>query len=207
MNQVTDNQQSDKSNNTPEPAAAITGTVNERLLVELQEASDREKYGARSRMGKKMGLLSSSFKSDTTDAERQARIAEARNLNGVNPVVALAGSVFALGAAAGLWALTNFLAEYFVLHPIEEETVYVVARITAVFRNVVMGLVALASGFFGVTGLGIFLLGVRVAYGVLTGELDPTPIQSSKATLEKEKVDLGSVWDLMTNKNQKRGRR
>ena len=194
-----------------EEAKAMTGTVNERLLSELQQASDREKYGARSRMGKKMGLLTRRQRDgdDTVmDAERQAAIAAARNLNGVNPIVALVGSAFALAVAAGLWALTNVLAEYFALHPIAENQVYAVARVTAVMRNVVMGLVALATGFFGVTGMGIFLLGVRVAYGVVTGELDPTPLPTSSTLLaEKEKVDMGSVWDLMTNKNQKRGRR
>ena len=193
-----------------EEAKAMTGTVNERLLSELQQASDREKYGARSRMGKKMGLLTRRRRDgdDTvTDAERQAAIAAARNLNGVNPIVALVGSAFALAVAAGLWALTNVLAEYFALHPIAENQVYAVARVTAVMRNVVMGLVALATGFFGVTGMGIFLLGVRVAYGVVTGELDPTPLPTSSTLAEKEKVDMGSVWDLRTNKNQKRGRR
>jgi len=199
-------------------ASAMTGTVNERLMAELQQAVETEKYGARSSMGQKMGLAGSSssnrgsgrfrpFSSRKTDQERQAAVEEARNLNGVNPVVTLVGSMVALAIAAGLWTLTQWLAEYFALHPIESD-LYVVTRVTAVFRNVVMGLVSLASGFFGVTGVGIFLLGVRVAYGVVTGELDPTPIVRKKtATNDEAAVDLGSAWDLMTNKNQKRGRR
>lgn len=192
----------------------MTGTVNERLMAELQQAVETEKYGARSSMGQKMGLAGSSssrfrpFSSTKTDQERQAAVEEARNLNGVNPVVTLVGSMVALAIAAGLWTLTQWLAEYFALHPIESD-LYVVNRVTAVFRNVIMGLVSLASGFFGVTGVGIFLLGVRVAYGVVTGELDPTPIVRKKTTTTNDEpaVNLGSAWDLMTNKNQKRGRR
>ena len=82
-----------------------------------------------------------------------------------------------------------------------DSEVYFVIRSAQVVRNVAMGLISLASGFFGVTGLGIFLLGVRVAYGVTTGELDPTPIKQN----QKEKVDMPNVWDLMLNK--KPGRR
>ena len=52
-----------------------------------------------------------------------------------------------------------------------------------------MGVSSLASGSFGVIGLGIFLLGLRVAYGVATGELDPTPIKQPKS----EKIVLPGV--------------
>jgi hypothetical protein len=177
---------------------AATRTVNERLLEELSAASKKEKYGARSSMGKKLGL--DSFESSKTDAERAAAIKEAQNLNGVNPVVALAGSAFALGGAGGLWILTTYLATFFALHPVNTD-VYFVQRVSGVFRNIVMGLSSLASGFFGVTGLGLFLLGIRVAYGVVKGELDPTPLKKSL----KDEVDLPNVWDFMTNK--KPGRR
>lgn len=178
--------------------AAVTKTINERLIEEVREATEQEKFGARSSIGKKLGL--DSFRSEKTDEERQAAIEEARNLNGVNPLVALTGAAFSLAAAGGLWALTIFLAEYFTLHPVESDA-YFIQRAAAVFRNVVMGLVSLASGFFGVTGLGIMLLGVRVGYGVMTGELDPTPIKRSK----QEELDMPNVWDLMMNK--KPGRR
>jgi hypothetical protein len=178
---------------------AATRTVNERLLEELSAASKKEKYGARSTMGKKLGL--DSFESSKTDAERAAAIQEAQNLNGVNPIVALVGASFALASAGGLWILTNYLANFFAMHPVTTD-VYFVQRVSGVFRNIVMGLSSLASGFFGVTGLGLFLLGIRVAYGVLTGELDMTPL---KKTLKEDVVDLPNVWDFMTNK--KPGRR
>ena len=181
---------------------AAIGTVNERLQAELQAATDKEKYGARSAMGKKMGL--DSFRSTKTDAEREAAIQEARNLNGVNPAIAVGGSFFALMVAAGLWLLTNWLAEFFAMHPVNSDVLFV-NRVSAVFRNVVIGMVSLASGFFGVTGVGIFALGVRVAYGVLTGELDPTPLK--KNTKAAEELDMPNVWDLMMNKKPGRRRK
>jgi hypothetical protein len=188
----------DDENDDQEPiASAATNTINERLMEELREATLEEK-GPKSSFGKKLGL--DAFRSEKSEEEREAAIAEARDLNGVNPAVALAGSAFALAVAGGLWALTNFLVEYFVIHPVESDA-FVVERVTAVMRNVIIAIVTLASGFFGVTGLGIFLLGVRVAYGVATGELDPTPIKKSK----QDEVEMPNVWDLMMNK--KPGRR
>ena len=68
-----------------------------------------------------------------------------------------------------------------------------------------MGMISLASGFFGVTGLGIFGMGVRVGYGVMTGELDPTPIKSRTAKAKESSVDFGNMMNLMMNK--KPGRR
>jgi hypothetical protein len=201
---------SDEPNNGTQKKAA-TGTVNERLLAELKEAENIEKYGTRSKLGKKMGL--GAFRSTKTEEERKASIEEARNLNGVNPATTIIAGFVALGMAAIVWAMTDAIAEYFALHPIDDETtVYFVARIQAVVRNIVMGGFALASGFCGVTGIGILLLGIRVAYGVAKGELDPTPLpstQSSSLSSEEQQsvLELSNVWDLMLNKSQKRGRR
>ena len=65
-------------------------------------------------------------------------------------------------------------------HPLETD-LYFAQRLADVFRNAVMGVSSLASGFFGIIGLGIFVLGLRVAYGVATGEVDPTPIKQPKS--------------------------
>lgn len=189
---------------------AVTNTINERLMTELQEAVDKEKYGPRSSAGKKYGLVDGFGRARKSDEEIKAAIAEARDLNGVNPLVALAGGVFALGAAAVLWWSTSQLGLWFATHPPQTD-VYFVQRAAQVFRNVAMGMISLASGFFGVTGLGILLLGVRVAYGVITGELDPTPIKPSvtAAAAAKEKqeaVQLGRIMDLMMNKKPNRRR-
>lgn len=181
------------------PPAAATGTVNERLLNELQQAANQEKYGAKSQLGQKLGL--DAFQSSKTDEERKQAIAEARDLNGVNPIVTTGGGIVALALAAGLWFGTNAVIDFFVLHPVESD-VYFVQRSTQVVRNVVVGLMSLASGFFGVTGLGILALGIRVAYGVTTGELDPTPIKKVG-----EELEMPNVWDLMQNKQPGRRRR
>lgn len=190
----------DNDENAEGQGQAATNTVNERLLAELKEAENKEKYGARSSVGKKLGLVDGFGRPRKTDEEIQAAIDKARDLNGVNPVVAITGSLFALGVAAGLWYATQKLGLFFAMNPIDSD-VYFVQRSAQVVRNVAMGLISLASGFFGVTGLGIFLLGIRVAYGVMTGELDPTPIKQNK----QQKVDMPNVWDLMMNK--KPGRR
>ncbi|CAJ1962350.1 unnamed protein product [Cylindrotheca closterium] len=184
------------------PDKAVTNTVNERLMAELKAQEKEEKYGARSSIGKKLRLVDGYGRPRKSDAEIRAAIEAARDLNGVNPAVALTGSFFALGVAAALWYATGKLAAFFTFHPVTTD-IYFVQRSAQVVRNVSMGLVSLASGFFGVTGLGIFLLGIRVAYGVITGELDPTPIKRNQVTTDK--VDMKNMLDLMTNK--KPGRR
>lgn len=182
-------------NETPQDKAA-TNTVNERLMQEIQAQSDTQKYG-------KNADLFAEFRSKKTEEERRASIEEARDLNGVNPLVCIGGAAFSWMCAGGLWFFTTYLGVMFASHPVDTD-VYFIQRTVGVFRNVVMGLSSLASGFFGVVGVGIFLLGVRVAYGVMTGELDPTPIKK-KGDVEFEMPD---VWGLMTGKgNKRRGKR
>lgn len=181
------------------PSEAATSTVNERLLSEIQASVEKEKYGSNS----KRRDYFKDFQSKKTDEERQRSIEEARDLNGVNPLVCIGGAAFAWACAGALWLLTTYLGVLFASHPLETD-LYFVERLTGVFRNVVMGLSSLASGFFGVVGIGIFLLGVRVAYGVMTGELDPTPIKQKKG----EEIVLPDVWGLMMGKKpNRRGKR
>ena len=194
------NKDDDNTQASTEGGTAATNTINERLMAELQEAEETERFGAK---GKKLSLVDGFGRTRKSDAEMKIAIAEARDLNGVNPLVAIGGSFFAFGVAAALWIATNKLGGYFASNPPDTE-VYFVVRTAQVFRNVVMGMISLASGFFGVTGLGIFGMGVRVGYGVMTGELDPTPIKT-RSTPTKESVDMGNMMDLMMNK--KPGRR
>lgn len=141
---------------------AKTNTVNERLMAELQAASDAEK-GPQTKMGKK---FRDNFRySEKSDEEREAALEAARDLNGVNPTVTILASFFAFGMAYGFWTATQFLGELFLSHPVSDDAPYAFARMASVFRNVVMGLSSLASGFSAVSGLGVFLLGSRVAYG------------------------------------------
>ena len=188
-----------------EGTAAATNTVNERLLAELKVAESKERFGARSAAGKKLGMVDGYGRPRKSEEEIQAAIAAARDLNGVNPVVCLTGGVFALIAAGGLWYGTQELGTFFALHPVETE-VYFVVRASQVVRNVAMGLISLASGFFFVTGLGIFGLGVRVTYGVAMGELDPTPIKQNQKVMAG--TAMPNVWELMMGKkpNNRRSR-
>ena len=177
--------------------SAATNTVNARLQAELAAAAEAEKAGGKSKLAKK---VRAAFKSEKTDAERQRSIEEARNLNGVNPLVAGGSGLVAFGGSYALWTATSFIADLFANNPVETDF-YTAARLSGVFRNVIIGLFSLASGFFGVIGLGLVLLGGRVAIGVLTGELDPTPIRKRR----DQEVEMPNVMDLMLNK--KPGRR
>jgi hypothetical protein len=181
-----------EENDTPTKAA--TNTVNERLMQEIQSQTETQKYGKSD--------LFAEFRSKKTEEERRQSIEEARDLNGVNPLVCIGGAAFAWMCAGGLWLFTTYLGVMFASHPMDTD-VYFIQRTVGVFRNVVMGLSSLASGFFGVVGVGIFLLGLRVAYGVMVGELDPTPIRK-KGEMEFEMPD---VWGLMTGSGKRRGKR
>ena len=194
---ATDTKSGVNSDSNKQDTKAATRTVNERLLAELEEAANKEKFGTKSPLTKKFSL--DMFQSTKTDEERKAAIEEARNLNGVNPVVTGVASVVALAAAFGLWQATTSLGVFFATHPVDSDW-YVVQRSTAVFRNVAMGLVSLGTGFCFVTGLGILLLTGRVAVGVAKGELDPTPLPTKPG----EEVEIPNIWDLMLNKKPNR---
>jgi hypothetical protein len=184
-------------------AAAKTNTVNERLMAELKAATEAER-GPKTKLGEKLKVAFTY--TERTEEERQAALEAARDLNGVNPTVTILASLFAFGMAYGLWSLTQFLAVVFLTHPVPSDAPYAFARAASVFRNVVMGLTSLASGFAAVSGLGVFLLGCRVAYGVWMGELDPTPIK--KTGMKNDEIEIPNVWDLMMNKKpNKRSRR
>jgi hypothetical protein len=191
---------------------AVTRTINQRLLDELRELAAEETESSTTRKNSKNKMKKRS-REDTnvllwggqrkTDEERQKAIEEAKDLNGVDPISTFAGSLFALGVAAALWTLTNSVAEFFASHPPQPTDLYVVQRATAVFRNVVIGMFALASGFFGVTGIGILLLAGRVFIGVAKGELDPKSASAGAGASGGESGDeksrlLSSAWELMT---------
>ena len=94
------------------------------------------------------------------------------DLDGVNPFFAVFGSLCVWAAAFGMWSLTQWLAYTFATNPLGEDTFYVIQRIATIVRTCVVGGAALGAGIFGLTGLGLFLMGARVGVGVATGELD-----------------------------------
>jgi len=191
---------SSKSSDDGKSNIAATNTINERLMAELQQAADKEKGPRFGGYGEKLGLTGEG--NQKTEEERKRSIDEARNLNGINPAVALTGGVVTLIMASVLWFGTGEIGKYFALNPMDSD-IYFIQRLTSVFRNVIMGIASLASGFCGVTGLGIFGLGVRVAYGVTVGELDPTPIKRPKRDIE---FQLPNAWDLMTKPGRRRNK-
>jgi hypothetical protein len=195
------------ANPTSSSTKAATSTVNERLLSEIQASLDKQKgTTTTSNTHSKTKEYLKEFRYTTkTEEERQRSLEEARDLNGVNPLVCIGGAAFAWGCAGALWVLTTYLGVFFASHPLDTD-VYFVQRVAGVFRNVVVGLSSLASGFFGVVGVGIFLLGVRVGYGVITGELDPTPIKvpNTNKRMNDEEFVLPDVWELMMGKKNRR---
>eukprot|EP00816_Leptocylindrus_hargravesii_P007839 CAMPEP_0196823924 /NCGR_PEP_ID=MMETSP1362-20130617/89588_1 /TAXON_ID=163516 /ORGANISM="Leptocylindrus danicus, Strain CCMP1856" /LENGTH=253 /DNA_ID=CAMNT_0042203977 /DNA_START=79 /DNA_END=840 /DNA_ORIENTATION=+ len=209
QNDDNDNGNDNDSNNSGEEEVVVkakVNTVNERLMSEIRKSAEQQ-VAPKSNFAKKTGKVFSTFRSEKTEEERQRSIEEARNLNGVNPIVALTASAVAFAGSAGLWFVTGYLAALFATHPITTD-VYALQRLFSVFRNLVMGLSSLASGFFGVVGMGLFMLGVRVAYGVATGELDPTPIVKKNpltGVVEKPADQFPNVWDFMLGKKKRDG--
>jgi len=126
--------------------------------------------------------------------EDQKRIVRKEvDLNGIDPVTCLFGSIPVAGLSYGFWTLTGSAAEWFLAHPIETEF-YPVQRLGVAFQTAVVGLSSLAAGIFGFTALGLFLLGLRVAFGAATGELDPT----RESTEPQRQTTAEQVRDLFT---------
>lgn len=189
----------DESTFSAPDTSLSTNTVNSRLQAEIEQARSAE-FQPKTEFGAKLAK-SFSYGNRKTDEEREADIAAARDLNGVNPTVTIIASFFAFGLSYCLWFATGWLAEFFFNHPVPLDAPYAFTRFAGVIRNLVMGISSLASGFSGFIGLGVFCLGVRVAYGVITGELDPTPIKKKALTggLEDD-IALPNAWDLMMGK-------
>lgn len=91
------------------------------------------------------------------------------NISHVNPLGAFVGA----GAAAFIsyiaWLTLGYTVNFFVTHPLTDQ-IYIVQRISAVVRTVLVCLFALGSGISGVTALGLFLLGIRTTAAAITGE-------------------------------------
>jgi len=192
---------SSSSSNEPSTPAAQTNTINTRLLAEI-EAATRAEGGPKTKLASKMSQVFS-YSPSKTPEERQRALDQARDLNGISPMTTLTAGVVACIMGYGLWMATQSLAVVFFTHPVSVDAPYMFARLASVFRNVVMGITSLASGFFFVTGLGIFLLGVRVTQGVVSGELDPE--KKNRSSREEETIELPNIWDLMLGKKKRRG--
>lgn len=91
------------------------------------------------------------------------------DISRVNPLSAFFGSVGAGVMCYAAWHVLTGTVAFYTEHPFESNY-YVLVRINAVVRTVLVGIFALASGITGVTSLGLFLLGGRTTAAFFTGE-------------------------------------
>jgi hypothetical protein len=107
------------------------------------------------------------------DAPQKDAFAQKKeDLNGIQPLTPLLFSIFPAVFCVLFWQLSAYMTNHFAVDFITSD-LYPVRRLASISRNLVVGIVTLASGFTGVVALGLFLLGVTVSVGVVKGELDP----------------------------------
>mmetsp|Transcript_23418 Transcript_23418/g.42274 ORF Transcript_23418/g.42274 Transcript_23418/m.42274 type:complete len:245 (-) Transcript_23418:57-791(-) len=126
----------------------------------------------RTRLAKEIAAQETQVQAVPTEDQKRI-VQQDVDLNGIDPVTCIFGSIPTAGLSWGFWEFTGKAAEWFVNHPVETDF-YPAQRFNFVFQAAVVGLSSLAAGIFGFTALGIFLLGLRVSFGALTGELDPS---------------------------------
>lgn len=124
-------------------------TPNARIMKQVQETMDR------------LGV------SETPPAPAPLR--RPIDISSVNPANAFLGAAGAAICSYAAWYMLNSTVRFAVMHPMDEQ-VYIVQRVTVVIRTALVSLFALASGFSGVTSLGLTLLGLRTSYAAITGE-------------------------------------
>jgi len=94
------------------------------------------------------------------------------DLNGIQPYNLVLGAALYGAFSVIAWQGTSAAAAYFEANPFES-AFYVVQRLTAVARIVVVSLGSLGSGITGIAAVGQLALAVQVAVGISKGELDP----------------------------------
>mmetsp|Transcript_60145 Transcript_60145/g.135343 ORF Transcript_60145/g.135343 Transcript_60145/m.135343 type:complete len:279 (-) Transcript_60145:36-872(-) len=127
-----------------------------------------------------------------TDSQRWIQREEV-DLNGIDPLNCIIGSFPVAAVSYGFWVLTGTFAQYFVENPVQTEF-YPVERLSIALQTIAVGLSSLAAGIFGVTALGLFLLGCRILFGVATGELDP----SKESATQFRRSTAERVADVLT---------
>jgi hypothetical protein len=84
----------------------------------------------------------------------------------------LLGAVVAGVLAIALYTMTASIAHSFATKPIHSDN-YIVHRISAAVRTLVIGMSALGTGVFGFASLGLFGLGIQLAIQRLKGQSVP----------------------------------
>lgn len=107
----------------------------------------------------------------------QIEVREEVDISDVNPAVAVASSVATICAAYFMWQFTTFMTISFAEHPFQSDF-YPVQRFAGLVRQVVVGASSLLTGLTAATGIGVGVLGIKVA-------LDP-PSQSAKTPTKED---------------------
>jgi len=88
------------------------------------------------------------------------------------PLRCLVGAIVAGVIAYALYKMTSSIGHSFAAKPIQSDS-YIVHRISAAVRTLVIGLSAMGTGIFGLASLGLFGLGIQVLIQRLRGQASP----------------------------------
>lgn len=92
----------------------------------------------------------------------QIEVREEVDISDVNPVVAMTSSVATVCAAYFMWKFTTFMTISFAEHPFQSDF-YPIQRFAGLIRQVVVGASSLLTGLTAAAGIGVGVLGVKVA--------------------------------------------
>ncbi|GMH87438.1 hypothetical protein TrVE_jg11572 [Triparma verrucosa] len=145
-----------------------------------------------------------------TDEERALSIASARDLNNIPPLQTLLSGLVTF--SFGLFLYKTVLLSF--LFPLSsswklpgEEEVYVIQRISGVGKTILYGGVSLLTFFTIFVGLGVTVLGLRVGYGVVTGELNAEGSGFRVEDFGKGGgFDVGEQFQMMMGKKKGKGK-
>jgi hypothetical protein len=94
------------------------------------------------------------------------------DLNGINPITPITFSVVPFLMAYLGYQVSSYLAAHFAVQFLTSD-IYTFQRLAIVSRNILVGSLTLITAFSAIVGVGLLLLGLTVAVGVLKGQLDP----------------------------------
>jgi hypothetical protein len=112
--------------------------------------------------------------SQSSESEVQSELSSASDPDKkqLGPWRCFLGAIVAGVIAIALYRMTSFIAHTFAAKPIHSNN-YIVHRIAAAVRTLVIGMSALGTGVFGFASLGLFGLGIQLGVQRLKGQ--PTP--------------------------------
>lgn len=88
------------------------------------------------------------------------------------PLQCVLGALISGAIAVGAYFLTQSIAQSFGDSPFQSENMLAV-RIAIAVRTLVVGIVALATGVFGISALGLLALGLQLAIRQVRGQSSP----------------------------------